>query len=214
MRYQIIPVTSFSQNCTLLWCEASNKAAIVDPGGDLPQVFAAVEAAGVTVEKVLLTHGHIDHAAASRDCANHYGVKIIGPHKDDAFLLEGLAGQAQMFGMPEAAPVNPDQWLEEGDTVSVGDIELKVSHLPGHAPGHVIFFDEASRIAQVGDVLFAGSIGRTDLPGGNHQQLLDSIAAKLWLLGDDVTFIPGHGPTGTLGHERATNPFVGQAAQA
>ncbi len=210
MRYKIIPVTPFSQNCTLLWCEASNKAAIVDPGGDLPAVFAAVEEAGVTVEKVLLTHGHIDHAAASRECAEHYGVEIIGPHKDDAFLLEGLAGQAQMFGMSAVKPVNPDQWLVEGDVVTVGEISLQVFHTPGHAPGHVIFFDQSSKIAQVGDVLFAGSIGRTDLPGGDHQQLLDTIAAKLWPLGDEVHFIPGHGPTGTLGQERASNPFVGQ----
>ncbi len=210
MRYQIIPVTPLAQNCTLLWCEQSNKAAIVDPGGDLPTVFATVEAAGVEVEKVLLTHGHIDHAAASRDCADHYGVEIIGPHKDDAFLLQALPEQAKKFGMPPATAVEPDQWLDEGDTVRVGEIELQVFHTPGHAPGHVIFFDKVSRIAQVGDVLFAGSIGRTDLPGGNHQQLLDSVAAKLWPLGDDVAFIPGHGPTGTLGHERATNPHVGQ----
>ncbi len=213
MRYQIVPVTPFSQNCTLLWCEKTMQAAIVDPGGDLPQIYAAVEAAGIDVKMVLLTHGHIDHAAASRDCADHYSVKIIGPHKDDAPLLAGLPKQAQMFGMPETQPVEPDQWLTEGDKVQVGDIELQVYHTPGHAPGHVIFFDESSRIGQMGDVLFAGSIGRTDLPGGNHQQLLDTIANKIWRLGDDVTFIPGHGPTGTLGQERATNPFVGQGAQ-
>lgn len=213
MRYHIVPVTPFEQNCTLVWCENTNQAAIIDPGGDLPKVFAAVEDAGINVQMVLLTHGHIDHAAAARDCADHYNVKIIGPHKDDAPLLEALPQQAQMFGMPPvAAAVTPDQWLDEGDTVAVGDIEFQVFHTPGHAPGHVIFFDPDSRQVQSGDVLFAGSIGRTDLPGGNHQQLLDTIAAKMWPLGDDVTFIPGHGPLGTLGQERASNPFVGQGA--
>lgn len=213
MRYQIIPVTPFSQNCTLIWCDKTNKAAIIDPGGDLPQVFAAVTEAGVEVEKVLLTHGHIDHAAAARQCAENYGVKIIGPHKDDEPLLAGLPQQAQMFGMPPVEVVQPDEWLNEGDTVTVGEVVLKVYHTPGHAPGHVIFFDEASSTVQIGDVLFVGSIGRTDLPGGNHQQLLDTIADKIWQLGDDVTFIPGHGPIGTLGQERASNPFVGQGAQ-
>lgn len=213
MRYKIVPVTPFSQNCTILWCEKTNKAAIVDPGGDLPKIFAAVKELGVEVEQVLLTHGHIDHAASARECANNYKVKIIGPHKDDAPLLKALPQQATMFGMPPVEVVEPDQWLDEGDKVQVGDIELQVYHTPGHAPGHVIFVDESSRTAQMGDVLFAGSIGRTDLPGGNHQQLLDTIANKIWQLGDDMTFIPGHGPTGTLGQERESNPFVGKNAQ-
>jgi len=213
MRYQIVPVTPFSQNCTILWCEKTNKAAVVDPGGDLPKVYAAVEAAGVEVEKVLLTHGHIDHAASARECANHFEVKIIGPHKDDEPLLKALPQQATMFGMPPVEVVEPDQWLVEGDKVKVGEVELQVYHTPGHAPGHVIFVDENSRTAQMGDVLFAGSIGRTDLPGGNHQQLLDTIANKIWRLGDDMTFIPGHGPIGTLGEERASNPFVGKGAK-
>lgn len=213
MRYQIVPVTPFSQNCTILWCEKTNKAAVVDPGGDLPKVYAAVEAAGVEVEKVLLTHGHIDHAASARECANHFEVKIIGPHKDDEPLLKALPQQATMFGMPPVEVVEPDQWLVEGDKVKVGEVELQVYHTPGHAPGHVIFVDENSRTAQMGDVLFAGSIGRTDLPGGNHQQLLDTIANKIWQLGDDMTFIPGHGPIGTLGEERASNPFVGKGAK-
>lgn len=210
MRYQVVPVTPFAQNCTLLWCEQTNKAAVVDPGGDLPQVFAAVTEAGVEVEKVLLTHGHIDHAAAARECADHYGVEIIGPHKDDEPLLANLPQQAQMFGIPPVQVVQPDQWLVEGDTVTVGQLNLQVYHVPGHAPGHVMFFEQQSRTVQIGDVLFVGSIGRTDLPGGNHQQLLDTIANKVWQLGDDVTFIPGHGPIGSLGQERATNPFVGQ----
>lgn len=208
MRHEIVIVTPFQQNCTLLWCEHTLKGAVVDPGGDLPMVYAAIEQASIEIEMVLLTHGHIDHAAGARDCADALGVNVIGPHKDDEPLLAQLSSQAEMFGLPPVKSVKPDQWLEEGDVVGVGDLILEVLHTPGHAPGHIAFFNRQAGIVQSGDVLFNGSIGRTDLPGGNQQQLLDTIRDKVLPLGDDVYFIPGHGPNGTIGHERRTNPFL------
>ncbi len=208
MRHEIVIVTPFQQNCTLLWCEHTLKGAVVDPGGDLPTVYAAIEQAGIEIESVLLTHGHIDHAGGARECASALGVNIVGPHKDDAPLLDDLASQAEMFGFPPVKGVEPDQWLEEGDVITLGEVKLEVIHTPGHAPGHVSFYERRSRILQSGDVIFNGSIGRTDLPGGNHAQLLNTIREKVLPLGDEVYFIPGHGPSGTLGHERQTNPFL------
>ncbi|MFC3395820.1 MBL fold metallo-hydrolase [Brenneria rubrifaciens] len=208
MKYQIVPVTAFSQNCTLLWCEATNDAAIVDPGGDADKIKRAVTNAGIKVTQILLTHGHLDHVGAAAELAEYYQVPIVGPHIKDAFWLEGLSAQSHMFGLGECKPVTPSRWLQEGDTVNVGKLALAVFHCPGHTPGHIVFFDEVSRLAQVGDVIFNGGVGRTDFPQGDHQALISSIKNKLFPLGDDVTFIPGHGPMSTLGQERKTNPFV------
>jgi len=210
MRVAIVPVTAFEQNCSLLWCTKTMRAALVDPGGDLPRLKLALERAGVTLEKVLVTHGHMDHCGQAGLLAKDMGVPIEGPHEDDRFWIERLDDPGSRHGL-EGQSFEPDRWLEDGDTVTVGDLTLDVLHCPGHTPGHVVFFHEPSRFAIVGDVLFAGSIGRTDFPRGNHQQLLDSIRGKLWPLGDDVTFVPGHGPTGTFGQERRTNPFVADA---
>jgi glyoxylase-like metal-dependent hydrolase (beta-lactamase superfamily II) len=204
----VIPVTPFEQNCTLLWCNETNKAAVVDPGGDLDRIRAAVEAEGVTLEKILLTHAHIDHAGGTAELAKSAGLPIEGPHRDDNFWIQGLAMQAQMFGFPAPEVFTPDRWLEDGDTVAVGNETLEVLHTPGHTPGHVVFFHRGSKLAQVGDVLFNGSIGRTDFPKGDYNTLIHSIREKLFPLGDDVNFICGHGPMSTFGQERATNLFV------
>ncbi|MBW5894390.1 MBL fold metallo-hydrolase [Pectobacterium polaris] len=212
MKYQIVPVTAFSQNCTLLWCEKTNEAAIVDPGGDAEKIKRAVADAGISVKQILLTHGHLDHVGAAAELAEHYQVAIIGPQIEDAFWLEGLPAQSRMFGLEECAPLTPSCWLQEGDEVSVGETTLAVFHCPGHTPGHIVFFDAESRLAQVGDVIFNGGVGRTDFPQGDHQALIASIKNKLLPLGDDVTFIPGHGPMSTLGHERKTNPFLREDA--
>jgi glyoxylase-like metal-dependent hydrolase (beta-lactamase superfamily II) len=213
MKLSVVPVTPFQQNCSILVCEATGRAAVVDPGGDLDQVEAVLAKTGATLEKVLLTHGHLDHCAATGDLAARYGVPIEGPHRDESFWLDQLGAQARMFGFPEATPFTPDRWLVDGDTVSVGATALEVRHCPGHTPGHVIFYSAADQLAIVGDVLFAGSIGRTDFPRGNHAQLIASIRNRLWPLGDDVRFLPGHGPMSTFGRERASNPFVGDAAR-
>ncbi|GKX62558.1 MBL fold metallo-hydrolase [Pragia fontium] len=212
MKYKIIPVTPFQQNCTLLWCEETNKAAIVDPGGEATLLMRAIDSLGLTLEQVLLTHGHLDHVGAAKEMAERYNVPIVGPHRDDAFLLESLAEQSARFGLENCTPFTPNRWLEEGDKVSVGNETLFVRHTPGHTPGHVIFFSESSRLASVGDVLFAGGIGRTDFPRGNYTDLINSIREKLWPLGNDVQFIPGHGPMSTFGDERLTNPFVADSA--
>lgn len=209
MQYRIIPVTPFEQNCSLIWCEQTRKAAVVDPGGDLNRILAAVKEEGVTLEKILLTHAHIDHAGGTGELAESQQLPIIGPHKGDDFWIQGLPQQAAMFGFKPAKQFTPDLWLEDGESVQVGNVTLSVIHCPGHTPGHVVFFDPASKLAIVGDVLFNGSIGRTDFPGGNHQQLIDSIRQKLFVLGDDIDFIPGHGPMSTFGNEKKFNPFVG-----
>ncbi|MAP32394.1 MBL fold metallo-hydrolase [Marinobacter nauticus] len=208
LKYKIVPVTPFEQNCTLLWCTETHKAAVVDPGGDLDRILAAAEDEGVILEKVLLTHAHIDHAGGTAELAKSAGLPIEGPHKDDNFWIQGLAMQAQMFGFPAPEVFTPNRWLEDGDTVTVGNETLEVLHTPGHTPGHVVFFHRASKLAQVGDVLFNGSIGRTDFPKGDYNTLIHSIREKLFPLGDDVSFICGHGPMSTFGQERATNPFV------
>lgn len=209
MKAVVVPVTAFAQNCTLLWCTETMKGAFVDPGGDVDQLIAVAEENDVVVEKLLITHGHLDHAGGAGELAERLGVPIEGPHRDDDFLLQDLPKQTREYGFPEGRAFTPERWLEQGDTVSVGNLELAVVHCPGHTPGHVVFHHAGQNIAFVGDVLFQGSIGRTDFPRGDHQTLLDSITGRLWPLGNDVTFIPGHGPASTFGEERRSNPYVG-----
>lgn len=208
LRAAIIPVTVFQQNCTLLWNESTKRGAVIDPGGDLDRVMEAVEANGVEVEKILLTHGHIDHAGGAAELKERLGVPIEGPHRADSFLLERLVDSGRSSGIAGSRNATPDRWLDEGDRVSVGAADFAVLHCPGHSPGSVVFVNRDQRFAIVGDVLFRGSVGRTDLPGGDHQALIGSIKTKLLPLGDDVTFLCGHGPTSTIGQERATNPFI------
>ncbi|MBE0483661.1 MAG: MBL fold metallo-hydrolase [Bacterioplanes sp.] len=205
---QKIPVTPFAQNCTLLVCEETREAAIVDPGGEVDRIMAQIEALQVTAKKILLTHAHIDHAGGTADLARRLQLPIEGPHKGDLFWIEGLPKQSAMFGFPNVEVFTPDRWLVDGDTVTIGNTTLQVIHTPGHTPGHVVFYSPDDRLALVGDVLFNGSIGRTDFPQGNHQQLIDSIRGKLFPLGDDIEFICGHGPNSTFGAERRSNPFV------
>jgi len=209
LRATVIPVTAFQQNCSVIWSEETREGAVIDPGGDLDQILAAVEDEGVHLTKILLTHAHIDHAGATQALAAKLGLPIEGPHPDDQFWIDMLPEQARMFGFAPVAKFTPTRWLHQGDTVQVGPETLEVLHCPGHTPGHVVFHARADRLAFVGDVLFAGSIGRTDFPRGDHATLVNSITGRLWPLGNDVTFVPGHGPTSTLGQERATNPFVG-----
>ncbi len=211
MKAAILPVTPLQQNCSLIWCTKTNKAALIDPGGDLDKLKAAVSQAGVELEKILITHGHIDHCGESGILAKELGLPIEGPHEDDRFWISRLDEDGKKYGI-NGSVFEPDRWLSDGDTVSVGELELDVIHCPGHTPGHVVFFHKLSRFAIVGDVLFQGSIGRTDFPMGNHQDLIDAITQKLWPLGEDVTFIPGHGPTSTFGQERKTNAFVSDYA--
>jgi hydroxyacylglutathione hydrolase len=213
LRVAIVPVTPIQQNCTILWCTATMKAAVVDPGGDVARIKAAVAQAGVTVEKILLTHGHIDHAGAAKPLAEELGVPIEGPHEADRFWLARLDDDGRQWGIP-GTPFEPDRWLIERDTVTVGDLVLDVYETPGHTLGHVIFHHPPSRFALVGDVLFQGSVGRSDLPGGDHAQLIETIVTKLWPLGDDTAFIPGHGQPSTFAHERRHNPFVSDSVLA
>lgn len=208
MKCAIIPVTPYQQNCSILVCEQTKKAAVVDPGGELEKIEAALKQLNVTLEKVLLTHGHMDHCAIANDLRQQYGVAIEGPHEADRFWIDKLPESCAMAGFPHADAFEPDRWLQDGDSVSFGKQTLQVLHCPGHTPGHVVFFHPGVKLAMVGDVLFQGSIGRTDFPRGDHDTLLRSIREKLWPLGDDVAFIPGHGPTSNFGQERATNPFV------
>jgi len=208
IKVNIVPVTAYQQNCSILKCEATGKAAIVDPGGDVERIMAAVTSMGATVEKILLTHGHMDHCAASDVLRQQLEVPIEGPQLEDDFWIAKLPQWCQMSGFPHADAFVPDRWLDDGDTVQVGDQQLQVLHCPGHTPGHVVFLHRGQHLAWVGDVLFQGSIGRTDFPRGNHEDLIASIRNKLFPLGDDITFIPGHGPTSTFGQERQTNPFV------
>jgi glyoxylase-like metal-dependent hydrolase (beta-lactamase superfamily II) len=212
MRAAIIPVTPLQQNCSLIWCTKTMQGALVDPGGDLDKLKDAVRRAGVTLEKLLVTHGHIDHCGEAGVLAKELGLKIEGPHEADRFWISRLDEDGRRWGL-HGEVFEPDRWLADGDTVTVGEVELEVIHCPGHTPGHVIFFNRPTSFAIVGDVLFRGSIGRTDFPMGNHNDLIASITGKLWPLGD-VTFIPGHGPVSTFAHERRDNPFVGDAALA
>jgi glyoxylase-like metal-dependent hydrolase (beta-lactamase superfamily II) len=208
----VIPVTPFAQNCSLVWCPRTLEGAVIDPGGDLPQVLAEADRNGLKLTKILLTHAHIDHAGATAELSRLRGLPIVGPHRADQFWIDALAEQGRMFGLGPSESFTPDRWLDQGDRVEVGDIAFDVAHCPGHTPGHVTFFSPAERVAFVGDVLFQGSIGRTDFPGGDYQTLIRSIRDKLFPLGDDVRFVPGHGPMSTFGEERRTNPFVGDAA--
>ncbi len=208
MKLAIIPVTALQQNCSLIWCEETAKAAVIDPGDDLEPIRQAIAKHQVEVEKILITHAHFDHAGGAQALAQQLDVDIEGPHIADQPLIERLSAQAEGWGFAPVESFTPTRWLQQGDEVSVGNLRLQVLHCPGHTPGHIVFFHEPSRLAMVGDVLFRGSIGRTDFPLSNHQDLLDSIRQRLWPLGDDVTFVPGHGPLSTIGAERQGNPFV------
>ncbi|MCY9851357.1 MBL fold metallo-hydrolase [Vibrio mediterranei] len=208
LQYQVVPVTSFAQNCSIVWCDETMKGVVVDPGGDVKQLEMLIKELGVQVEQLVLTHGHLDHVGGTEPLAEALDANIVGPHKADNFWLQGLENQSQMFGFPLTKAFEPDQWLDDGETVEFGNQTLNVIHTPGHTPGHVVLFNEESKVAFVGDVLFNGGIGRTDFPQGDYATLINSIKTKLWPLGNDVTFVPGHGPQSTFGHERASNPFV------
>jgi glyoxylase-like metal-dependent hydrolase (beta-lactamase superfamily II) len=210
VKFQIIPVTAFQQNCTLLWDDESREAFVIDPGGEPERIRSVIEAEGLAVTSIVLTHGHLDHVGASAPLARGLGVPIIGPHRGDAFLIDALPQQCVMFGFPPVESFQPERWLEDGEVLGLGGHRLRVVHCPGHTPGHVVLVDETERLAQVGDVLFRGSIGRTDFPRGNHRDLLQSIRSRLFPLGDDIRFIPGHGPMSTFGAERRDNPYVGE----
>lgn len=203
----VIPVTPFQQNCSVVWT-AENIACVIDPGGDLARIRSVIAENSLQVENVLLTHAHLDHAAGARVLADELDVPIIGPHKDDLFWLESMPQQSEMFGFPRTESFEPDEWLDDGDQVSFGGEQMEVLHCPGHTPGHVVFYHRQQALAFVGDVLFMGSIGRTDFPRGDHATLISSIRSRLWPLGDDVRFVPGHGPESTFGFERENNPFV------
>ena len=212
MQLAVIPVTMFQQNCSLVWCTQTLRGAIIDPGGDTAEVLKVARKHGVQIEKLLITHAHIDHAGAAGELARTLGVPIEGPHPDDQFWIDLLPQQGQNYGFPPAEAFTPDRWLQQGDRVRVGEVEFDVIHCPGHTPGHVVFHQPEAGVAFVGDVLFNGSIGRTDFPRGNYEQLVDSITNRLWPLGNDVAFVPGHGPGSTFGNERKLNPFVGDFA--
>jgi len=213
LQFQVIPVTPFQQNCTLFWCDKTKKAAVIDPGGDIELIITAIKEQGLILAKVLLTHAHIDHAGAANSLAEYFNVPIEGPHKADQFWIDLIPEQKQRFGFSQADAFEPNRWLDQGDTVTFGEIELEVYFCPGHTPGHVVFFHRESQLAQVGDVLFKGSMGRTDFPKGDHASLVQSIRENLFPLGNEVRFIPGHGPMSTFGEERRNNPFVGDNAQ-
>jgi glyoxylase-like metal-dependent hydrolase (beta-lactamase superfamily II) len=212
LRAVVVPVTPFVQNCSVVWCDATGKGAVIDPGGDLDRILEVVKSNGVELEKILLTHGHIDHAGGTAELARRLSLPIEGPHPADRFWIAQLPEQGAMFGVARAESFEPSRWLDQGDSVTVGDVTLGVRHCPGHTPGHVVFYEPGARLAFVGDVLFAGSIGRTDFPGGDYDTLIASIRGNLFPLGDDVRFVPGHGPMSTFGQERKTNPFVGDHA--
>ncbi|MDH1426833.1 MBL fold metallo-hydrolase [Comamonas aquatica] len=208
-QYHTIPVTAFRQNCSLVWCDQTLEAAVIDPGGDIDIIEWELERLGLQLKAIWLTHAHIDHAGAVAELARKRQLDIIGPHEGDRFWIAGLPQQGAMFGFPPAEPFEPTRWLHDGDTVAIGQEVLQVRHCPGHTPGHVVFHAPQAERCFVGDVLFAGSIGRTDFPQGNHQQLIDSIVQRLWPMGDQTVFIPGHGPESSFGRERQTNPYVG-----
>ncbi|MDO9467075.1 MAG: MBL fold metallo-hydrolase [Thiobacillus sp.] len=212
MEFTILPVTPYQQNCSLVW-DAAGRAALIDPGGEAERLLAEVAQRGLTLEKILLTHGHLDHVGAAVELREALGIPIVGPERSEQFWLDLLPQQAELFGFPPAVAFTPDQWLEDGDTVEVGAIRFAVLHCPGHTPGHVVFYQPEAQLAFVGDVLFKGSIGRTDFPRGDHVALLAAIRGKLFPLGDAVRFVPGHGAMSSFGHERRENPFVGMASE-
>lgn len=209
LHYLTVPVTAFQQNCSIVWCEATRLAAVIDPGGDLPRLLEEVQRLGVKLEQIWLTHAHIDHAGGAGELARRLGLPITGPHEGDRYWIDALPAQSRGFGFPPAEAFEPTRWLVDGDTVTLGECSVRVRHCPGHTPGHVVFHSPEIRRAFVGDVLFAGSIGRTDFPGGDHDTLIASITQRLWPMGDDTVFIPGHGPESSFGSERRTNPYVG-----
>ena len=209
LKVAVIPVTPLQQNCTVMWDEDTMVGVVIDPGGDVDALKDAIDGLGLKIEKILLTHGHFDHVGGAMKLAEHTEAPIVGPHKDDEYITTAVTERGPQFGITDGENVVGNSWLKEGDQVTFGAHTLDVYHTPGHTPGHIIFVHKGEKIAQVGDVLFKGSIGRTDFDRSNHQDLINSITQKLWPLGDDVTFIPGHGPAGTFGEERATNPFVG-----
>jgi glyoxylase-like metal-dependent hydrolase (beta-lactamase superfamily II) len=209
LHYRTLSVTPFQQNCSIVWCSQTMEGAVIDPGGDLPLIRAQAQRLGVQLKQILLTHAHIDHAGGTGELAREMQLPVVGPHPGDGFWIEQLDEQSRMFGFPRAEPFTPTRWLHDGDTVQVGHSTLTVRHCPGHTPGHVVFHSAEAARAFVGDVLFAGSIGRTDLPGGDHATLLASITQRLWPMGDDTVFIPGHGPESSFGRERRVNPYVG-----
>ncbi len=208
----IAPVTPLQQNCTIVWCVKTKKAAVIDPGGEVERLLAAIEDQGLTLEKIWITHGHLDHAGAASALKAATSVPIEGPHKDDQFWIDQIEASGRQYGMPEARGFTPDRWLDDGDVVTLGETQFEVLHTPGHTPGHIVFFHRQAQFAQVGDVLFQGSIGRTDFPRGDFGQLIASITGKLWPLGDSVRFVPGHGPMSSFGAERRMNPFVSDEA--
>ena len=209
LHYHTVPVTAFQQNCSLVWCDQTRDAAVIDPGGDLETILWEVERLELQLKAIWITHAHIDHAGGTADLAEQLSLPIIGPHPGDQFWIDGLTQQGAMFGFPPSRPFAPTRWLADGDSVQIGHETLAVRHCPGHTPGHVVFHAPQIDRCFVGDVLFAGSIGRTDFPQGNHQQLIDSITQRLWPMGDQTVFIPGHGPESSFGRERKTNPYVG-----
>lgn len=209
LHYRTLPVTAFQQNSSIVWCDETMDAAVIDPGGDLDALVAEVQRLGLQLKAIWLTHAHIDHAGGTGELAERLSLPIIGPHTGDQYWIDALPQQSVMFGFPPARQFTPTRWLQDGDTVTIGRETLHVRHCPGHTPGHVVFHAPQIDRAFVGDVLFAGSIGRTDFPGGNHQQLIDSITQRLWPMGDQTVFIPGHGPESTFGRERRSNPYVG-----
>lgn len=211
LQRQTLPVTAFAQNCSLVWCSDTLEAALIDPGGEPARLLAAVARAGVQLRQILLTHAHIDHAGAAGQLAREQGLPVVGPHEGDRFWIDALAQQGRMFGLGPSESFEPSRWLVDGDTVQVGSVTLAVRHCPGHTPGHVVFHDPGTRTAFVGDVLFAGSVGRTDFPGGDFDTLVASIRGRLWPMGDETVFVPGHGPESTFGAERRSNPFVADA---
>lgn len=209
LQYETLPVTPFAQNCSLVWCDQTQDAAVIDPGGDLDRLLAAVQRLGLHLRQIWITHAHIDHAGGAGELARRTGLPIVGPHEGDQFWIDGLPRQSQAYGFPPAETFVPTRWLHDGDTVELGHSRVNVRHCPGHTPGHVVFHSPEMNRAFVGDVLFAGSIGRTDFPQGDHDTLIASITQRLWPMGDDTVFIPGHGPESTFGRERRLNPYVG-----
>ncbi len=212
LKAEIIPVTPFQQNCTLIWDPQTMRGALVDAGGEVPRLLDAVQRRGVKLEKLLVTHGHLDHVGVVADIAEQLQLPIEGPHEDDRFWIELLPDAARQYGFPPSRSFEPTRWLRHGDQVTVGNLSLDVIHCPGHTPGHIVFYHAPSQLALVGDVLFQGSIGRTDFPRGNHADLVRSIRERLFPLGDSISFVPGHGPVSTFGAERQSNPYVSDRA--